>query len=202
MLKQFAIVVCLPSTMASSSGSRGLLGEGIADHAWEQEGYGDPGNSDDAESDFELPPETVASIEFLDHLVDLYLTSTISAKSLCSLCWWASKAGMNHEDIDRLAHKPTDTGGKFQRHVNKAPGFDAMLDRFHKLSVHTYPRPSVGCDITDIPLRPPHELLQEELLDDNTILFKTQEAVDLDFYPLHISTTQLSCQIQMTRRFL
>ena len=87
-----------------ASGSRHPWEE--AAHPWEAAEYS--AGSPDSDSDLEVDPATAAATELLDHLVDLYLTSTISARSLCSLCFWAAKAGICHEDFSRYAHKPDD----------------------------------------------------------------------------------------------
>ena len=145
-----------------------------ARHEWEREGYAVDVDSDEEE----LDPATAAAQEMLDHLVDLYLTSVISAKSLCLLCHWASKAGITHPDVIRYAAKPTKHSGNYQKHLNTAMGFDDMLRNFDTISVPAYPRGGVGRGLLDLPLRAPHALLHDELRQNESVGFKLQEMVD------------------------
>eukprot|EP00969_Alexandrium_andersonii_P244702 10812729-Alexandrium_andersonii.AAC.1 len=83
-------------------------------HAWEDPGYSD--------SSFEQDPERhpeAAALQFLDELVGLYLESRVSARHFCELCYWAKKAGMAGSPVGECAVRPGQSGGKYQRHLDR-----------------------------------------------------------------------------------
>ena len=91
-----------------------------AAHPWEVAGYGAQELSD---SDDDIDPQESASLEFLNVLIDLY-NGGLSAKNVCTLCYWASQAGMKGDLVAQYAFKPTSSGGNFQRHLERVMGMD------------------------------------------------------------------------------
>lgn len=96
------------------------LPDAAGQHAWEQPGYERDSDSPESEADPMTDP-TVAAHEFVSVLMELYLTSVISAKTLCVLCFWCSRAGLRGE-VEQLAHKPGVSTGSYQ-----TPGSSARL---------------------------------------------------------------------------
>ncbi len=60
-------------------------------HPWEADDYGNESDSDD---EFEVSPVEFATKEFVDMVLDLYLTSKLSARTLCVMAYWLEKAGL------------------------------------------------------------------------------------------------------------
>lgn len=94
--------------------------------------------------------------------MELYLASTISARIFAVLCWWAWKAGMKR-DVEQYAMAPgSKWSGNYQKHLDRAMGFDLQRSMFYTLAAPGYPRQQPARAIMDLPVRPPHELLEEE----------------------------------------
>eukprot|EP00969_Alexandrium_andersonii_P152358 6737900-Alexandrium_andersonii.AAC.1 len=84
---------------------------------WEQEDYVGDDDASDAPPDPNVDPDA-ASTEFLDVLIGLYLESKVSARHVCTLFWWAKKAGAKGQLLGEYALRPDQTGsGNWQRHV-------------------------------------------------------------------------------------
>ena len=113
----------------------------VRQHAWECEGIKDDADSSGPEDDPEHNP-IPASREFLAELVDLYLVSSISAKTLCVLCYWAQKAGMQGDLVEEYAMKPGCSTGNYQKHLDKKMGFNTAKSKFHSLKIPGF---SLGC---------------------------------------------------------
>jgi len=149
-------------------------------HPWEQDGY-DPDPDSDQEPLPEESPDAAAR-EFLELLVDQYLSSTLSAKTFCNLCYYAHLAGMPGK-ISAYAMKPGCNVGNYQRKLDVAFGFD-----IEKKNCYVVPAPcSVKGDasrtVVDLPTRPPHELLAEEVSSNGAIPTLMQEMIDAGSLP-------------------
>eukprot|EP00969_Alexandrium_andersonii_P208806 9222059-Alexandrium_andersonii.AAC.1 len=148
-------------------------------HSWEDVGYSDSSMDEDPERN----PEAAATL-FLDELVGLYLESRISAQHLCTLCWWARKAGMVGSLVEEYAVRPGQSGGNYQRHLDRVMGFDAVQNQMYPVACPVHPRgQAFGRKVEDIPFRPPHELLHDELVEDGSVLLKLQEQIDSGALP-------------------
>ena len=157
-------------------------------HAWEEELSGeDP----DPESD----PQA-ASMMFLDVCLAMYMASAMSAKNLCVLCYWASKAGM--ATVSEYGLQPDRPTGHYQRHLDSLLGFAEAKKTSYTLSAPGQKRGELSRSTIELPTRPPHELAQEELERNPTVLTRLLEArrsSDLpetyDTHPVVRGTTDL-----------
>ena len=63
---------------------------------WEGSMHEDPtgGSDDDAEIDYDNASKEVALEEFTNMLIDLKASHVLSARTVCVLCFWASKLGV------------------------------------------------------------------------------------------------------------
>ena len=114
---------------------------------------------------------------FLDLLVDQYLASVISAATLCSVCYFAGLAGMPGE-VAKYGVKPGQATGNYQKHLDSVMGFDFLKKHCYIVVAPGYPRGLATRHKMDIPTRPAHELLAEEIAGDSSILFRAREQVE------------------------
>lgn len=144
-------------------------------HAWEHEDPGDHAweNSDNSGSDDEADPEKnpeAAASGFLDVLVDLYMTSSISAQTFCVLCWFAAKSGMPGL-VHQYGKKPGGATGHYQRHLNSSFDFKEINSRLYTVKAPGQTKDNVGRSSVDLPVLVPHEALNREFDSDPTIGF-------------------------------
>ena len=95
---------------------------GIKHHAWEDDGAHDwerGSNSDDG-VDPSQNKELAAEL-FLDTVVGLYLTSSISAEALCTICYWGHLAGLP-DSVGEYGKKPGGASGNYQKKLDRVLG--------------------------------------------------------------------------------
>ena len=81
-------------------------------------------DSDDESHDAD--PNTnsdAAAAQFANDLVELYMSSVISAQTLCVLCHWAKIAGMPGV-VTEYAKAPGAQSGSYQKYLNRKMGLD------------------------------------------------------------------------------
>ena len=146
-----------------------------ARYPWEQAEYEVGGESD---SDFELPEAEQAATNMLEVLAELYFQSRISALTLCTICHWATKAGISHKQMESYAKPPGLSTGNYQKHLTKAMGMDESIKKQHRVVMPGCSRNQLGrCDIV-MPMRSPHGLLDDEFKNDTSLNYKSQEMAD------------------------
>eukprot|EP00969_Alexandrium_andersonii_P038648 1694005-Alexandrium_andersonii.AAC.1 len=167
--------------MAASSSSTAAW-EQPGGAPWEAPDYGEA--SSDEEEDPNKNPRAAANM-FLDMVVELYLESKLSAKQLCEMCWWASRAGMAGELVQEYALRPGQKGtGNYQRHLDNALGLNREEREFHILACPGHPRSEAfGRRQMKLPFRPPHELFEDMLAEEPGTLLQLQEQVEAGQQP-------------------
>lgn len=146
-------------------------------------GQGRQADDENSDSDLDMSPKEEAAHLLADQLADLYFSSTISAKQLCTMCYYAAKAGVVNERIEAYAFAPeTRTGketesGNFQKHLDIMMGLNVAKRSLHHLAIPGSDRHQLGRGIVDLPIRAPHEIVQEEIDADPTLLYRTEELV-------------------------
>lgn len=99
--------------------------------------------------------------ELEEHLLRLYSTGRLDAKSLCLTCFYAVKAGARGEGLERLAFGPNKQSGKYARHLRDVLPEQASAPEWHFLDLPVYRK---GRRSTKpFPLAPPRECLEAEL---------------------------------------
>ena len=73
----------------------------------------DAGSDADAASEGTHSDTEIAEEEFLGQLIEMYMTSELSAMNFCILCWHASRAGVSGGPTQRYAMAP---GKRVRRH--------------------------------------------------------------------------------------
>eukprot|EP00969_Alexandrium_andersonii_P035897 1572516-Alexandrium_andersonii.AAC.1 len=150
-------------------------------HPWEQPGYGhvweQPGYGEDADSDTPTAQELAeqSAMRFLDGLLDLYLESKIAAKDVCVLSWHAARGGMVGPVRDFGMAPNSKSTGNYQRHLDKLLGFGRADCDFFEVECPGYAKRNERKPM-QIPVNLPHEVLEQDLREDASLLLRLQEA--------------------------
>ena len=107
----------------------------------------------------------LATQAFLDCLLDLADESTISAKDVCALCWYASKAGMS-DDVRRIGFRPDAPSEHQQRHLDSVLEFAERHSQFYKLQVVGTRKQDDSRSTFDMCVVPGHEVFNTEVESD------------------------------------
>ena len=163
-------------------------------HSWglladDDERSWDQASADDA-SDAEEPERSprAAAEKLLDELLVLYMSSSISAMTLCTLCHWASLAGLG-DPVSRYAKKPGAPTGAYQRFLDGKLGFREDRSRQYILTVPGMPRGGQTRGEIQLAVKPPHELADKSNVEDPRASVRLLEAIDANELPLSTTTT-------------
>ena len=127
-------------------------------------------DSDDDDPDAPFDPTTCTAVEagelLADALIDLKLAGSLSAKAVCTIAFWAHKAGACGP-VEMLKWRPDDTSsGHFHRQFDKAVGTSLQAScEFYSLQMPTQSRASSSRLLKDIPVLPLHEVLDTAFAD-------------------------------------
>jgi hypothetical protein len=149
------------------------------DHAWERD--------DDAASESELEDEGEgtqkwAAARLFDILVALYMMSSISAQTMCNICYFVAMAGMPGIVKD-YGLPPGRQPGKYQRHLNPLLGFDARRASAYQLKVPGQTATDFGRAELTLPMVPPREAADQDVQEDSSAAVRLQDAIDTDSLP-------------------
>lgn len=140
---------------------------------WEQPGsnwrFGpqdDNGNEGDSSDDDAEPSPEEAGAMLVELLLNLMFTNALSAKSLCLICHWASKAGAAGP-VGEYALKPGAPSGHYRRKVDAANGVDLRKSaaKMFKLAVPQHCKYDLARTVHEMVVRLPHEELAREVRD-------------------------------------
>ena len=112
--------------------------------------------------DADVPNPAGMFIPILLNLV--FAGTTLSARHLCILCFWAVKMGCTDPLIKRFSYKPSAQSGKFQAHIDKVLGVSTKRARY-KLPLPTYIRGAVMRQMVPTPVLLPWEELLDEIFE-------------------------------------
>lgn len=117
----------------------------------------------DSDSDDPEPSAEEAGEMMVAFLLDLLYTNSLSARSLCVICYWASLAGAQGPVSD-FKMKPSSPTGHFQRKVDKATGVDlaGMANGMHRVGVPQHKKHDMSRTTHAMPIQLPHEALAGE----------------------------------------
>ena len=106
------------------------------DYSWlENEDTGDAAS--DSDEDIESLSQYEYSQRLFDLLVELKLSQRLSAKTVCTIAFWAKGAGVG-EPASLLALSPKRTGGGPSEHFDRVTGVkDELKAGFYKLKAPT-----------------------------------------------------------------
>ncbi len=126
------------------------------DDPWTSDGYSDG----DAPFDPTRCSPTRAGELLADCLIEMKLAGSLSAKHVCTIAWWAHKAGACGP-VDVLKWRPDDaSSGHFHRQFDKAAGSSLHTTcEFYSLPLATHSRSSATRVLKDVQVLPMHETL-------------------------------------------
>lgn len=134
----------------------------IEQQPWEVDDDG-PGWAGDGGSDSDLGEDVYneeAGRFLTAFLLSQHFAGKLSAKSLCIIAWWASRAGAKGSVAD-FALNPKSTGGHFQRKVDTVCGVSLKKHKFYEVSVPSHSRADYSRTSLPHPMRLPHEVVEE-----------------------------------------
>lgn len=105
------------------------------------------------------------SDEMVALLLRLKHNDKLSAKSLCLICFWASRASATGK-VSSIAYHPTKNTSSYQWHLDKvlATGHEREKARYTNMEVPVHQKWDGSRGVVDIPARPIHEALVENLI--------------------------------------
>ena len=164
----------------------------MASHSWEAEhrvrDWPLPdrvltGENSDEESDDEYLQATgeEAGHYFVHALLEQHFQGKMSAKQLCTLCWWASRAGARGPAAQN-AFNPAAQTGHFQRHVDTVTGIGLERAKGGKyyLDVPGHHKHDASRTSHSMPVQCPREALHEEVANGPSILARLEETLELN----------------------
>ena len=133
---------------------------------------------------------------FVDFCLEQLQLGRISAKTVCTLCWFASRAGAKGS-VSKYALKPTVASGKFSAHVDKVTGFNSKVDgNLFRFPVPVYSKADASRGVHMMPMQLPHECLAREVEADASILERLERtkegaewAPDYELHPVVATST-------------
>ena len=100
---------------------------------------------------------------FADYLIERWKRGIISARDLCVIFWWASKAGAGGSLITKLAKSPSSQSGKFAPHVRQVLGMNTLEKDHMILHLPGHDRRAVDRALLPTAVVPPHEAIHTML---------------------------------------
>ena len=111
----------------------------------------------------------------MESVLALWHVSAVSSDAVCTIFWWAAKAGLRR-DVPRLALRPGGRSGNYKRHLDTCLGHAKRRQLHNLLPVPGHKRHDLARTVHDVPTMPMHEVLAKELPDSATVPFKLEEA--------------------------
>ena len=144
--------------------------------AWGLESWGGDASGGDADHGRETPvpgignydcvsPET-AREELLNYLVFLKDKGTLSAVSVCQLCFWICRSNVGPTGSDKhvlslLAKAPGAQSGKYSVHYDKVMGGKPTARNWYRVPAPSFRRCTGERILKRIPTLPPHEAISD-----------------------------------------
>ena len=97
---------------------------------------------------------------FIQLLLDQYISSSLSAETVCTLAYWAVKAGMRGF-VEKVARKPGMSTGNYAKALKQVLGFNDK--HTYKLQVPGHSKHDPGRTSLNLCVQPLHEMLLEEV---------------------------------------
>ena len=112
----------------------------------------------------DVPPSRAGEL-LVEFLVKMLVSGAMSAKTLCTVCWFCWKAGCESERVRAFACRPSSASGNFQRKVDRALRVSTAQPS-HTIRLPTYRHGEGRRRIVQTPVEIPYEAIIEEALDE------------------------------------
>ena len=133
------------------------------EHSWEEGGDFEEHWGEGLEDDAREPSSTKeAGDELASYLVAEYVEGKLSAKAVCCIAYWASKAGAQGAVSD-LSLKPNSPSGHFARHLRKLLRVSEQAKRLYEVKCPGHCKHSMSRSTITLLANPPHEALHKEV---------------------------------------
>jgi hypothetical protein len=87
----------------------------MQEHEWEKHAW----DYWEHDSDEDMSEQEKAAFEFVELLLEEYLSGTITAATFCILCFWANAAGLVSAAAARYGIPPGRASGKYKDHLDE-----------------------------------------------------------------------------------
>ena len=138
-------------------------------HPWEDDGTSCASDC----SDLPKSEKESAMEEFMDVLMSLYMSSVISARIFCVICYWLGKAGL---PFGQYGLRPDASSGHYKRHLDKVLGVPDFSKDLYEVPVAGHRKHDLSRTQHNICALPPHEQLYAELASIPSIDLRLDEA--------------------------
>ena len=147
----------------------GAKGSGTENVYTPRDGFWDEDFTEGEDSTFANGVE--AGDALLNYLLSLHVSGKLSAKSLCVVSWYASRAG-SLGDVKNFAFRPSAPTGHFQRHVDSALGVNMKHEMSwrYRVDIPGHHKHDVSRTVHESLVTLPHEALHKEISADPSIL--------------------------------
>ncbi len=119
-------------------------------------------DSESDQSDNDSEDDVDWSQKFVDFLLTLRSQINLSAKNICTLSFFAHKAGLSGE-VAQLAFRPDAPTGHYQRHLDAYFNFTQHDELLSKIDMPMYDRKNCVRTTLENYCLPPHITIPEEL---------------------------------------
>lgn len=140
-------------------------------------------SSGSSDSSGEEDSAAVAARELVSFLLSLNFAGQLSARTLCTICWWVRRTGCSSQEVARLALNPASQSGKFQRRIDAALGLSAEKESSYRISVPGYTKHGVTRQDLTTAVEVPYEQLLEEIAANPTFEDELHNAVETKQLP-------------------
>jgi hypothetical protein len=146
--------------------------------------WGNSGDDEDSDEDRWDPysNKQQAAEMFIEELVGIYMSTSISALTFCVLCWWAGLAGMPGM-VNTYGLAPGKSTCRYQKHLDPKLSFTTQRKNMYHLNVIGHRKRDLDRSEFVLPVRPPQECIHEELEKDPSISVRLQAAIDEGLLP-------------------
>ena len=106
----------------------------------------------------------------------LHYGGKLSAKGVCTLAWWSSRAGALGR-LSELGFRPDSQSGKFQRHLDAVLGLKGLGSEYrYHVDIPQHSKHDQSRHVRETPVLPAHEALHEEIEQQPQILQQVPQA--------------------------
>ena len=140
----------------------------IPTHPWDDDSD-DSRSSASTDSEDDAPPsQRKAAKLFVEYILSMYMVGMISAKTFCTICYYASLAGI--EAASPYGRGPSKNTGRYQAYLDRVLGFKKYDRALYEIEIPGVGRRGLSRVVHKMSVMNPHEALAEELRGDGGMI--------------------------------